>query len=205
MASFFQKDVHFIFGAAEPGQLDHPDLNSDLPEWGIVGRSNVGKSSLINALFNRKKLARTSHTPGRTRQINFFNCNNECLLADLPGYGYAKISKAERAQWDVLIDTYLTDRPNLRLLLLLIDSRHELKSKDVEMMTYLDSRAVPYLCVFTKTDKAKTSNLNALEKDLTTSLRNHPAALETVMRVSAHKKTGLEELRTFIVETLDKC
>lgn len=203
MATFFQKDVSFIFGAADPAQLDHPDLNSDLPEWGIVGRSNVGKSSLINALFNRKKLARTSHTPGRTRQINFFNCNKECLLADLPGYGYAKISKTERAQWDVLIDSYLTNRPNLRLLLLLIDSRHELKPKDIEMMTYLDSRAVPYLCVFTKTDKAKSSYLKSFEEKLKSRLRDHPAALENVMQVSSHKKTGLEELRNFIVETLD--
>jgi len=198
MSSFFTKQVDFIFGASCDSQLDHEALRQDLPEWAIVGRSNVGKSSLINVLFNRKKLARTSNTPGRTRQVNFFNCNNECLLADLPGYGYAKISKQDRAMWDRLIDTYLRSRPNLKLVLLLIDSRHELKEIDSEMMVYLDSCAVPYLPVLTKIDKARKTYLEELKTRLQERARFHPAALEHVLCVSAHTKAGLPDLQQFI-------
>lgn len=198
MTSFFQKQVEFIFGANTVPQLNHGDLQKDMPEWAIVGRSNVGKSSLINALFNRKKLARTSNTPGRTRQINFFNCDNQCLLADLPGYGYAKISKEDRAQWNRLIDAYLTQRPNLRFVLLLIDSRHDFKDIDHEMMLYLDQHAVPYAIIMTKTDKSSKAQIDKLRQTLQERLKFHPAAMEHILDVSAMKKKGLSDLQQFI-------
>ena len=202
MSTFFQKDVDFIFGAANPADLCHPGLETPLPEWALAGRSNVGKSSLINALFNRKKLARVSHTPGRTRQINFFDCSGQCRMADLPGYGYARVSKADRRIWDALIGGYLSDRANLRLVLILIDARHPLKDIDREMMDFLDECAVAYVPVLTKTDKSKQSQITDLQQTLNGILRQHPAAIEQVFPVSAQKNKGLEDLRSFIVTRL---
>lgn len=202
-SSFFRKQVYFIFGAQTASQLSHRDLEDGLPEWAVAGRSNVGKSSLINALFGQNKLARTSHTPGRTQQINFFLCANQAIMADLPGYGYAKISKQKRTLWDNLMAHYFAQRPCLRLVVLLIDSRHPPKDLDFDMMNYLDMHAVPYICVFTKTDKTPDSELEKRIDSFKAILRDHPAALEEVFAVSAHKKQGLEELRAFIVRTLD--
>ena len=119
---------------------------SDRPEIAFAGRSNVGKSSLLNALTNRKDLARTSHTPGRTQQLNFFDLGGKLYLVDMPGYGYAKVSKKQRKEWTDLIFDYLRGRPNLRSVYILVDGRHGLKDSDIEMMTMLDKAAVSFLC-----------------------------------------------------------
>src|SRR5215831_20107762 len=134
----FSQACEFLRGAAE---LEHiPEAR--LPEVAFAGRSNVGKSSLVNALTARKSLARVSNTPGRTREINFFDLGNRLMLADLPGYGYARASKADSARWTALVFDYLRGRPNLRRVILLIDSRRGLLDNDLEAMALLDQAAV---------------------------------------------------------------
>src|SRR4051812_30215243 len=145
----FAQECEFLRGAASLTDIPAPAL----PEVAFVGRSNVGKSSLVNALTGRKTLARVSNTPGRTREINFFRLGERLMLADLPGYGYARVSKADSARWTELIFAYLRGRPNLRRAVLLIDSRRGLLSNDVEVMDLLDRAAVSYQLVLTKTDK----------------------------------------------------
>lgn len=131
-----------------------------LPEIAVVGRSNVGKSSLINYILNRKKLAKVSATPGKTRQLNYFIINNSFYLVDLPGYGYAKISHSEQEKWKKFIDEYFVDNKNLKLLLLLVDIRHELKNNDAAMIEFLKENNIPHVIVLTKADKLNTSELN---------------------------------------------
>ena len=145
----FLKPCTFMLSVAKLEQL--PD--ADLDEIAFAGRSNVGKSSLINALFNQKKLAKTSSTPGRTQQLNFFNFDGKLYLVDLPGYGYAKAPEKMVRQWQAVLKTYLRGRPNLRRVFLLIDSRHGIKDEDSEIMKMLDISAVPYQIVLTKTEK----------------------------------------------------
>ena len=154
----FAKSCDFVLGAAK---LDHIPV-SRLPEIAFAGRSNVGKSSLVNALTGRKTLARVSNTPGRTREINFFRLGDRLMLADLPGYGFARASKAQSEQWAGLIFEYLRGRPNLRRVILLIDSRRGLLENDVEVMTLLDRAAVSYQLILTKTDKLKPDELTAV-------------------------------------------
>lgn len=182
----------FMLGVASLTQLPP----AELPEVAFVGRSNVGKSSLINALTNRKILARVSHTPGRTQQLNFFLLNERIHLVDMPGYGYAKVSKSDRKAWNLLIKDYLRGRETLRCVFILIDSRHGLKDSDREMMKMLDEAAVPYRIVLTKTDKAK--NLGALKKSILTELKTHAAAFNEVYGTSAHKKDGIDHVRAII-------
>ena len=148
----FNGECDFVAAAAS---LDRIPPES-LPEIAFAGRSNVGKSSLINALTGRKALARTSHTPGRTQQLNFFTIQEQFLLVDMPGYGYAKVSKTTRKSWDDLIKQYLRGRVSLKCVFLLIDSRHGLKESDREMMKMLDETAVAYRIILTKADKLKT-------------------------------------------------
>ena len=145
----------FVAGAATVAQL--PPLG--LPEVAFAGRSNVGKSSLINALTGRKALARVSHTPGRTQQINFFSLADRLMLVDLPGYGYAAVSKQKVANWTGLIEDYLKGRPQLKRVCLLIDARHGLKETDKAAMELMDSSAVVYQVVLTKADKLKPGPL----------------------------------------------
>src|SRR3972149_5154324 len=138
--------------------LDHlPD--NDLPEFAFAGRSNVGKSSLLNALVGRKKVARASSAPGRTRELNFFKIDGKLRLVDLPGYGYAKAPKTEIARWNALVRDYLRGRPSLKRLFLLIDSRHGVKPNDLEVMDTLDASALVYQLVLTKTDKISPTAL----------------------------------------------
>lgn len=191
----FAGSCDFMLGVADLSQL--PDVS--LPEIGFVGRSNVGKSSLINALTGRNNLARTSNTPGRTQQLNFFNLGDQLHLVDMPGYGYAKVSKTDRQAWDHLIKDYLRGRETLRFVSILVDSRHGLKDSDREMMKMLDESAVLYRIVLTKCDKGK--KLDAMSASILEELKKHPAAFQEIYKTSAIKKTGLDDFRQAMFET----
>ncbi len=166
-----------------------------LPEIAFAGRSNVGKSSLVNALTGRKTLARTSHTPGRTRQLNFFDLGGRLILVDLPGYGYARAPKTEIARWSALARRYLRGRPELRRVCLLIDARHGAKDSDREIMAELDQAAVSYQVVLTKADKVKAQALAAVCDTLKRELARHPAAHPHLPVTSARAGAGIAELR----------
>lgn len=185
----------FMWGSADLKQLPPPEFT----EIAFAGRSNVGKSSLVNALTNRNTLAKTSNTPGRTQQLNFFNLGGHLYLVDMPGYGYAKVSKEVRDQWDTLIFEYLRGRPNLRMVLILIDSRHGLKESDIHLMGLLDKAAVNYRIVLTKVDKAAKTELTALREKLTATLMKHPAAHPHILATSSETGAGLEELRATLI------
>ena len=143
---------------------------SHLPEYAFIGRSNVGKSSLINMLTNKKSLAKTSGKPGKTRLINHFLINNEWYLVDLPGYGYSKVPKAERLKWEKFLKRYILKRENLYCLFVLIDSRHEAQKVDLEFLEWLGISEIPFSIIYTKTDKLKPEeleiNLKAYEEKL---------------------------------------
>lgn len=189
----FAGNCDFMRGISTLDQL--PD--GDRAEIAFAGRSNVGKSSLLNALTNRKDLARTSNTPGRTQQLNFFDLGGHVTLVDMPGYGYAKVSKTMRSEWDSLIFDYLRGRPNLRCVFVLIDSRHGMKDSDEHLMKMLDQAAVPYRIVLTKADKGKA--LEDMKADVAEKLKKHAAAWPDVMATSAWKNQGFEELRATII------
>jgi len=173
-----------------------------LPEVAFAGRSNVGKSSLINALTGRKKLARTSNTPGRTQQLNFFNIGDVFHLVDMPGYGYAKVSKSKIKNWIKVLENYLKGRVSLRLALVLVDSRHGLKESDIEMMDLLNKAAVPYRVILTKSDKANKDELHKTIASIEEKLRKNPAAYPTPHITSSEKKQGLDELREAILNAV---
>ena len=187
----FAKQCDFILGATNMDQVPV----SELPEIAFAGRSNVGKSSLINALTGRNTLARTSNTPGRTRQVNFFDLGGRLMLADLPGYGYARAPKTEIAQWTTLIEDYLRGRVGLRRVCLLIDARHGIKATDNQVMKLLDQAAVVYQVVLTKCDKVKKAPLQARQKEVSTTLAGHTAAHPEIIVTSARKGHGIAELR----------
>jgi len=192
----FAGECEFVRGVVAIDQM--PD--SDLPEVAFAGRSNVGKSSLINALTNRKTLARTSNTPGRTREINFFNLAGRLMLADLPGYGYARVPKAQVEVWTRLVNTYLRGRPSLRRACVLIDARHGVKESDTAVMKMLDAAAVSYQIVLTKADKVKAADLaNCLDRTKAL-LRTHVAAHPEVHVTSSEKGDGIAELRAALGE-----
>ena len=187
----FAKECRFVTGMARLDQMPA----SKMAEVAFAGRSNVGKSSLINALTGRNTLARASNTPGRTQQINFFNLDDRLMLADLPGYGYAQAPKEDVEKWTQLVFDYLRGRPVLRRTCLLIDSRHGLKDNDREAMTLLDKAAVPYQVVFTKIDKIKASELEAVMAATDAEIRKRPAAYPIMIATSSEKGIGIPELR----------
>lgn len=187
--------VDFVLGAASLTQLPE----ADRPEIAFAGRSNVGKSSLINALLNRKNIARASAEPGRTRELNYFDLGEGRLwLVDLPGFGYAKVSKTQAYEWQRLTLRYLQGRVNLRRVFLLVDARRGLMETDREVMDMLDTAAVTYQIVLTKADKVKKSEMEAVREKVETALKKRPAGHPVVRQTSAEKGWGLPELRAEI-------
>lgn len=193
----FSGPCDFRLGIANLVQLPPSQIN----EIAFAGRSNVGKSSLINAVMGRK-IAHVSHTPGRTQQLNFFDVGGHFWLVDMPGYGYAKVSKTLKKNWNIVLRDYLRGRPNLRVVFLLIDSRHGLKENDLEMMRMLDEFAVSYRIILTKSDEPKPAELEATKKQVEETLKKHPAAFPDAFPVSSWKKDGIEGLQQMILDII---
>jgi len=190
----FAGPCEFVWGTGDIHSLPPQRLN----EVAFVGRSNAGKSSLINALTNRKALARVSNTPGRTREINFFDLGGKLILTDLPGYGYARASKALAAEWQRLIFAYLRGRANLRRVMLLVDSRRGVMDTDEAVMKLLDEAAVSYAVVLTKTDELKKGEFATVLSAVTADANKHTAAYPEVFATSAHAKEGLDTLKVHL-------
>lgn len=196
--NLFKQPVSFVLSVAKLSQLPLTEMS----EVAFSGRSNVGKSSIINALFNQKKLAKTSNTPGRTQQLNYFNLNNEIHIVDLPGYGYAEAPEKTVKQWQQLIFDYLRGRVNLKRVFLLIDSRHGLKKVDKEVMDMLDKAAVTYQIILTKIDKISEKELEKRKQELDKEIKNHAAAYTDTIATSSTKNLGISELRYEILSLI---
>ena len=191
----FAHDVSFMMGAVAISGLPP----ADLPEVAFAGRSNVGKSTLINAVAGRLHLARASNSPGRTREVNFFVADGKLRLVDLPGYGFARASRGDVKKFQNLGRDYLRGRPNLKRAYLLIDSRHGLKDVDKEALDAFDTAAVSYQIVLTKSDKLKAAEVEAVTAKTLAAIAKRPAAFPRVLATSAEKGTGIPELRAEIV------
>lgn len=187
----FARPVTFMLSVVHMDSLPAPIM----PEVCFAGRSNVGKSSLINALTNQNKLAKASNTPGRTRELNYFNVSDRMRIVDLPGYGYARASKTDIAKWTALTRQFLRGRAPLRRIFLLIDSRRGLKDADLEIMDMLDEVAVTYQIVLTKRDKIKQSEAAKVEAQTQSAIARRPAAHPDIVMTSSEKKLGLDILR----------
>ncbi|MCL4484021.1 MAG: ribosome biogenesis GTP-binding protein YihA/YsxC [Bacteroidetes bacterium] len=192
------KSAEFVVSNTDPGLCPV----SDMPEFAFIGRSNVGKSSLINMLMGMKNLAKTSSEPGKTRLINHFIVNNEWYLVDLPGYGYAKALRSSREKWIKFIRKYMLERENLYCVMVLLDIRLEPQQNDLDFMNWLGENEIPFVMIFTKTDKlgrtAIEKNLAVYREEMSKSWEELPAVFVT----SAEKGTGKEELLDFIAKTI---
>lgn len=191
----FAHEARFLMGAVRIDDLPP----ADLPEVAFAGRSNVGKSSLINAVTGRLHLARASNEPGRTREVNFFLADEQLRLVDLPGYGFAKVSRGAANKFQNLGRDYLRGRPNLKRAYLLIDARHGLKAVDTEALDALDLAAVSYQIVLTKADKLKAAEVEEVQAATLKQIAKRPAAFPRVLATSAEKGTGIPELRAEIL------
>lgn len=191
------KSVNFIKSSSKWQECPEPLI----PEYAFIGRSNVGKSSLINALMNHKDLAKTSQTPGKTQLINHFLVNEEWYLTDLPGYGYAKVSKSLRKDFEKLIHNYILNRKNLVNLFVLVDIRHSPQKIDLEFMEWCGENGVPFSIVFTKSDKVKPGAVVQNIQHYQTQLLETWEGLPDLYTTSAEKKIGGEEILKFIQKT----
>jgi GTP-binding protein len=198
LRELFSSPCKFVAGAASMEQIPH----NFVAEVAFAGRSNVGKSSLINAVVGQKDCARVSILPGRSRQINFFSLMGKISLVDLPGYGYANVSKKTRKLWDDLILSYLIGRPNLRRIFLLIDSRHGLKKIDKEIMEIFDDSATSYQIVLTKIDK--NHDVASVKEEISLQIVAHAAAHPFIISTSSEKTLGIQDVRSEIMKLLIK-
>ena len=194
----FSGPITFLKSAPALQHLPAPTA----PEVAFAGRSNVGKSSLLNKLTNRRDLARTSNTPGRTQELNFFDVGQplSLRLVDMPGYGFAKAPKDVAKKWRFLVNDYLRGRQVLKRALLLVDSRHGLKDIDLEIMKMLDDAAVSYRIVLTKADKIKASELETVNAETEAAARKHPAAHPEIIATSSETGLGIDRLRRAVIE-----
>lgn len=197
----FSQECSFVLGVANLSQLPIDDLE----EIAFAGRSNVGKSSLINALTGRKTLAKTSNTPGRTQQLNYFMLSDRVYLVDMPGYGFALAPEALVKKWQKMLFAYLQGRANLKRVFLLIDSRHGIKKVDAEIMEMLDKAAVNYQIVLTKADKVSAIELEKVVTETKKNIKEHPAAHIEILLTSSEKKQGIDELRAEIAKLVNYC
>jgi GTP-binding protein len=172
----------------------------DKPEYAFIGRSNVGKSSLINMLTGKPTLAKTSQTPGKTQLINHFLINDHWYLVDLPGYGYAKIGQKEREKWEKMIKDYLRNRPNLHCIFVLVDSRHNAQKNDLEFMQWLGEAQLPFVIIFTKTDKQSKTRTQILLQEYTAKMLDYWEEMPLSFATSVVSKAGKEEILNFIDE-----
>lgn len=196
----FSGPISFLKSAPQLEFLPDPRA----PEIAFAGRSNVGKSSLINALTNRNGLARTSNTPGRTQELNFFDVGDPLVfrICDMPGYGFAKAPPKTVKKWRYLINDYLRGRQVLKRTFVLIDSRHGIKASDEDVLTMLDKAAVSYRIVMTKADKVKSAELEATLAKVVAEAKKHPAAHPDLIVTSSVKKHGIDELRLAVLEAV---
>jgi GTP-binding protein len=199
-AELFRRPAVFVKGVVDVAGL--PD--AAMPEVAFAGRSNVGKSSLLNALLGRQGLARTSNTPGRTRELNYFLLGEHLHIVDMPGYGYARASKTLVRDWNQLVRDYLRGRTQLRRVFLLIDSRHGVKENDKATMELMDKSAVSYQLVLTKIDKLRASEVEAVIAAAIEAIKKHGAAYPQVVATSAEKKQGIDTLREAVALTLQR-